>query len=89
MGRKQIKIAEVEIPNNYFSMSKEDRQELCNELMNAMLEIIEDQVPSQLNKLDVLDEILISSIETNVQSELYEICQVFHDIRHMIHEQVN
>jgi predicted nucleotidyltransferase len=84
---KQIRIGEVEIPHEYFSYSKEKKEELCNELLNAMLLILEDQIPSQYNKKEVLDEILESSIITNIEDEVYEVCQVFHDVRNLLNEQ--
>jgi hypothetical protein len=83
---KHIKIGELEIPINYFKFSKEDKNILCNEIMDAMLHMLDRQLKPNLDRLKVLDKLLESSIITNQEQEEYEICQVLADIRTLINE---
>jgi len=84
---RHVKIGELEIPINYFKFSKEDRDILCNEVMDAMLHMLDKQLKPELDRLEILDKLLESSIITNQEQEEYEICQVLVDIRTLINEQ--
>lgn len=81
---KNIKIAEMEIPSDYFSLSKEDKDVVCNSILESFLYILERNVPKSVNKMEVLDRILESSIITNQEQENYEVCGVLTDIKKMI-----
>ena len=81
---KNIKIAEMEIPSDYFSLSKEDKDVVCNSILESFLYILERNVPKSVNKMEVLDRILESSIITNQEQENYEVCGVLSDIKKMI-----
>jgi len=81
-----IKIGELEVPVDYFNFCKEDKEILCNEVMDAMLHILDRQLKPDLDRLEVLDKLLESSIITNQEQEEYEICQVLVDIRTLINE---
>jgi hypothetical protein len=54
--------------------------------MEQILNIIEKQIPSHINKIEFLDKVLESSIITNVQEEHYEVAQVLTDIKEMIND---
>lgn len=83
---KHIKIGEIEVPRDYWSLSLEQRRELCEQLVDTILLVLDKQVRPDMNKLRVLDLLLISSIITNERDENYEICQVLHDLRMLINE---
>jgi len=84
---RHVKIGELEIPIDYFKFCKEDKDILCNEIMDAMLHLLDKQLKPSLDRLEVLDKLLESSIITNQEQEEYEICQVLMDIRTLINEQ--
>jgi histidyl-tRNA synthetase len=82
----EIKVGELEIPVDYFSFSKEDKDALCIQVMDAMLHMLDKNLNPELNRLNILDKILESSIITNQNAEEYEICAVLTDIRNLINE---
>jgi len=86
---RHVKVGELEIPIDYFKFCKEDKEILCNEIMDAMLHMLDRQLKPNLDRLKVLDRLLESSIITNQEQEEYEICQVLVDIRTLINEPEN
>jgi hypothetical protein len=83
---KRIKLAELEIPVNYFSFTDEEKKALCTEVMDAMLHMLDKQLNPAANRMVVLDRLLESSIMTNVEEEQYEIAGMLNDIRNLINE---
>ena len=86
---RHVKVGELEVPLDYFKFCKEDKETLCNEIMDAMLHMLDRQLRPDLDRLKVLDRLLESSIITNQDQEEYEICQVLMDIRTLINEPEN
>ena len=83
---KRIKLAELEIPVDYFTFSDEEKKVLCTEVMDAMLHMLDKQLNPEANRMVVLDRLLESSIMTNVEEEQYEIAGMLNDIRNLINE---
>jgi len=83
---KSIKIGHLEIPEDYFKLHSIDKETICIILMEQILNMIDKQIPSYINKIEFLDKVLESSIITNVQEEQYEIAQVLTDIKQMIND---
>jgi hypothetical protein len=86
MKTQKTKIGELEIPIEYFDLSKEEKDYLINEILNVMLTIIDKNVIPTVNRIDILNKILDSSIETNIEDEVYEICAVLYDIKQKLNE---
>ena len=86
---RHVKVGELEVPLDYFKFCKEDKETLCNEIMDAMLHMLDRQLRPDLDRLKVLDRLLESSIITNQDQEEYEICQVLREIRTLINEPEN
>lgn len=86
MNTQKTKIGELEIPVEYFDLSKEEKDYLINEILNVMLTIIDKNVIPTVNRIDILNQILDSSIETNIEDEVYEICAVLYDIKQKLNE---
>jgi hypothetical protein len=86
MNTQKTKIGELEIPIEYFDLSKEEKDYLINEILNVMLTIIDKNVIPTVNRIDILNQILDSSIETNIEDEVYEICAVLYDIKQKLNE---
>lgn len=84
---RHIKVGEIEIPKDYWNLDLDTRRQLCEQLVDTLLLVLDKQVRPEMNKLRVLDLLLISSIITNEKEENYEICQVLHDLRILINEQ--
>ena len=86
MNTQKTKIGELEIPIEYFDLTKEEKDYLINEILNVMLTIIDKNVIPTVNRIDILNQILDSSIETNIEDEVYEICAVLYDIKQKLNE---
>jgi hypothetical protein len=72
------------IPEDYFDMDITNKETVCVVLMNEILELIDKQIPKELNRFDFLDKVIESSIQTNIEQEHYEVCAVLNDIKQMI-----
>lgn len=84
MTMKTIRVGEMEVPESYFSLPKEDKDVICNSILESILYILEKNIPKDVNHMDVLSRIIESSIITNQEEENYEICGVLTDIKKMI-----
>jgi hypothetical protein len=83
---KHIKVGELEVPIDYFSFNRNEKEQLCLQLMDAMLHVLDRELNQELDRVSVLDRVLESSIITNQDEENYEICEVLKDIRILINE---
>lgn len=79
-----VDIGELQIPANYFVMTKRQKKALCNKIIESLLIAIEKNFDPQYNRIDILDEMLESSIITNQEDENYEICQVLADVKDLL-----
>lgn len=86
MEEKHIKIGELEIPKDYWTMQEDDRYELCLTIIDGMLTLIDKHVAADVDRMIVLDQLLNSSIESNEQNENYEVCQMLLDLKKIINE---
>jgi hypothetical protein len=82
----KMKIGEIEIPIEYFELTVEEKDYLVNEILNEMITQIDKNVRPEINRIDVLQHILNSSIQTNIEDESYEICAVLYDIKQKLNE---
>lgn len=81
---KTIRVGEMEVPVDYFTLPQEDKDVICNSILESILYILEKNIPLDVNHMDVLTRIIESSIITNQEEENYEICGVLTDIKKMI-----
>lgn len=84
--QQQVKIGEIEIPKDYWTLSDDVKKELCEELIDTLLRVLDKQLNQGINRNEVLDELLISSIISNEELENYEICQVMLDLRTLLND---
>jgi len=83
---KHIKVGELEIPESYWDMTEEDKEQLCLTIMDSMLTILDKTLNAEINRMDILDKMLESSIMVNESNEQYEICEVMYKIRKLLNE---
>lgn len=83
---KSIKVGELEVPADYWSLDKELKREICLTIIDAMLVIIDSQANPEIDRLLVMNRLVESSIQTNEQEENYEVCQVLTDIKTILDE---
>jgi hypothetical protein len=80
------KIAELEIPEDYFELSPEDKETICMVIMDNLLRVIDKKFNPTLNRIDLMNKLLDSSIQTNINEETYEVAQVLSDIKQILNE---
>lgn len=83
---KSVKIGELEIPTDYWSLDNQNRRELCLTIVDAIVTLLDKLVHPEFNRIAILNAIIDSSIETNEKEENYEICGVLNDIKQIINE---
>jgi hypothetical protein len=83
---EDVDIGYVEIPKKYWKLENEIKRQHCQKIMEAMLIELDLQLPPEISRIKVLDDILDSSIQSNEKDENYEMCEVFRDIRKILNE---
>jgi hypothetical protein len=81
---KTIKVSEIDIPSDYFQLNDEEKEVICVEILNFMLTILDKQLKPEVNRMFALESLIESSIITNQEQELYEVCAVLMDVRKLI-----
>jgi hypothetical protein len=76
----------LDVPQNYFDLTNEDKDVVRNSILEAMLYILEKNLSKDTDKQKVLLEIIDSSIMMNEHDENYEVAGVLFDIKNMINE---
>jgi hypothetical protein len=83
---KHIKVGELQIPESYWDLTEEAKEQLCLTIMDSMLTILDKTLNVEINRFDILDKMLESSIIVNESNEEYEICEVMYKIRKLLNE---
>lgn len=86
MEEDQFTIGFVEIPVKYWTMTQEEKDKLCNKMIDALILKLDEDLAPEINRISALDDIMESSIQTNELEENYEICEVFKNIRKILNE---
>jgi len=86
LKNKHIKVGELQIPESYWEMTDEQKQDLCLTIMDSMLTILDKSLNQSINRLDVLDSLLKSSMEVNEKEENFEVTDVMKRIRELIND---
>lgn len=86
MEEDQFTIGFIEIPVKYWTMTQEEKDKLCNKMIDALILKLDEDLAPEINRISALDDIMESSIQTNELEENYEICEVFKNIRKILNE---
>jgi hypothetical protein len=81
---KREKIGEIEIPTDYFNMTAEEKHSVCLGLFEVMIDTLNRTTKPEFDRFMILDKLLDSSIQTNVEEENYEVAAVLRDIQTLI-----
>jgi hypothetical protein len=84
MKTRREKIGEIEIPIDYFDMTAEQKHDVCLGLFEVMIDTLNRTTKPEFDRFMILDKLLDSSIQTNVEDENYEIAAVLRDIQSLI-----
>jgi len=80
------KLGYIDVPKDYFSLEKDDKDIICNSILEAMLYVLEKNISKQVDQKKLLLDIIDSSITINEIDENYETAGVLFDIRKMIND---
>ena len=83
---KSVKVGELEVPLDYFQLSNKHKRDLCLNIADAIITILVENLNPKIDKMDIMERLLDSSIQSNEQEENYEVCQVLKDIKLIINE---
>jgi len=83
---EHIKVGEIEIPLDYWSMDEDQKIQLTLTLFDGMLTILDKTLNPEFDRIKILDMLLESSILSNEEKEEYEICEVISSIRKLIND---
>lgn len=84
---KTIKVGELEIPTDYFSLPQEDKNVICNSILESIMYLLEKHVTTnEIDRVEILERIIESSIITNEMEENYEVAGVLFDVQKLINE---
>ena len=81
---KMMKISQIDIPKDYFQLNEEEKEAVCVETLNFILKILDKQLKPEVNRMFALNLLIDSSIITNEEDELYEVCAVLEGVRKLI-----
>ena len=81
-----IKLNDIGIPNDYFLLSEEQKQRLCIELIDVIIEIIDNNFQPHLNRIELLKLLIKINTEQLLKEENYELIAVLKDIEKIINE---
>ena len=84
--KEMVKIGHLDVPIDYFTLPIDEKEVICNSILESMLYILEKHIDPEVNRFDILNKIIDSSIIINEHDENYEVAGVLFDIRKMINE---
>ena len=84
--KKHDRIGYIDVPVDYFTLPKDEKDVICNSILESMLYILEEHISPEVNRLNILNMLIDSSIIVNEHDENYEVAGVLYDIRKMINE---
>ncbi len=86
--KKHIKLADIEIPKDIWSLNDEERKVIVLSVKKYMERILFTQLGVKINRNEFLKKLIDSTIIVNEAEEQYEICQVMKEIKEMIDEPI-
>ena len=84
--RKKINIGKIDIPTDYFHYDEIKKKEVCEDLLEVLYIFIDRELDDKYNRIEFLKEVLLSSLESNVQLETYEVAAVLNDCLKILNE---
>lgn len=79
-------LGRLEVPEDYLDLADEMKKELCEELIDALLKVLDKQLVPDMDRVKFLKELLNNTIAEQEKQEQYELCQVLTDLRTLINE---
>lgn len=84
--RDIVKLGHLDVPLGYFTLPVDEKEIICNSILESMLYLLEKHIDPEVNRFDILTKIIDCSILINEHDENYEVAGVLFDIRKKINE---
>lgn len=81
-----IQLNDIGIPNDYFLLDNEQKKRLCIELIDAIIQVIDDNFAPQYNRMELLKMLIKLNEQQLLKEENYELIAVLKDIEKIINE---
>lgn len=86
MKREQVELGWIDIPKSYHTFTDKNKMRICDNIIDTLLNYIDKELDPTINRITFLEEVLDSTLETNVDLELYEVAQVIHDCKKRLND---
>jgi hypothetical protein len=85
--KKKITFKDLDIPNNYFDLSPQEKNEIVQEFLDAVIDVIDNSLMNpHLTTQVVAKNVLISTLQEHEVNENYEICEIIKDMINLLDE---
>ena len=85
--KKKLTFKDLDIPNNYFELSPQEKNEIVQEFLDAVIDVIDNSLMNpQLTTQEVAKNVLVSTLQEHEVNENYEICEIIKDMINLLDE---
>jgi len=85
----KIRLGVIDVPTDYFEYTPQQKKDLCDRLLDKLYLYIDARLHNSVDRIEFLREVLVSSMESNVEEEQYEIAEVIKDCIKLLDEDRN
>ena len=85
-NREHIELGYIDIPVLYSTFTDKNKIKLCDNIIDTLLLYIDNQLDPTINRITFLEEVLDSTLQSNIDLELYEVAQVIHDCKKRLND---
>ena len=85
--KDKIEVGYIDIPINYINFTNKQKNIVCENIVDVLYKYIDKELEPTINRLEFLDDVFDSTLDTNVEQENYEVAAVIRDCRKLINEE--
>jgi hypothetical protein len=85
--KDKIEVGYIDIPIDYINFTKKQKNIVCENIVDVLYKYIDKELEPTINRLEFLDDVFDSTLDTNVEQENYEVAAVIRDCRKLINEE--
>ena len=74
------------IPEDYFKLTKKQKKDLCVELLDNVIYLVDHNFSPEFNRIEITKILLGITLKQHETEENFEICEVIRDILKLIDE---
>ena len=77
---------QLNIPENYFTLSEEEKHDTCLGLLETIYDMIIKTKDNQINKVELFNKIIDTTLEHHINTEDYEVCALLSDTKRILND---